>query len=97
MASHCTPDVIAGFQGCHSESKFYAHGVSLQSTATKYLRALLGLFSPNLIDQSSCRILTTHAKTRPILHDDWSIRLGENRPYQSSQTFDGYALLYSEV
>ena len=26
------------------------------------------------------RILTTHDKTRPILHDDWSIRLGENRP-----------------
>ena len=38
------------------------------------------LFSPNLIDQSSCRILTTDAKTRPILHDDWSIWLGENRP-----------------
>ena len=32
-----------------------------------------------LIDQSSCRILTTHAKTRPTLHDDWSIRFGENR------------------
>ena len=37
-------------------------------------------FSPNLKDQSSCRILTTHAKARPMLHDDWSIRLGENRP-----------------
>ena len=36
--------------------------------------------SPNIIDQSSCGILTTYAKTRPILHDDWSIRLGENRP-----------------
>ena len=47
--------------------------------AAKCLRALSGLFSPNLIDQSSCRILTTHAKTRPILHDDWSIWLGENR------------------
>ena len=32
------------------------------------------------IDQSSCRILTTHAMIRSILHDDWSIRLGENRP-----------------
>ena len=26
------------------------------------------------------RILTTHAKTRPILRGDWSIRLGENIP-----------------
>ena len=25
-----------------------------------------------------------------ILHDDWSIRLGENRPDQRSQTFNGY-------
>ena len=37
-------------------------------------------FSPNLIDQSSSRILTTYAKARLILHDDWSVRLGENRP-----------------
>ena len=35
-------------------------------------------FLPNLIDQSSSRILTTHARTRPILHDDWLIKLGEN-------------------
>ena len=34
------------------------------SIAAKCFRALSGLFSPNLIDQSSCRILTTHAKTR---------------------------------
>ena len=52
-----------------------------------FLTALSGLFSPNLIDQSSCMILTTHAKTRPILHDDWSIRLGKNRLYRSSQHF----------
>ena len=50
------------------------------SIAAKCLRTLSGLFSPNLVDQSSRRILTTHAKTRPILHDDWSIKLGENRP-----------------
>ena len=43
------------------------------SIATKCLRALSGLFSPNLIHQSSCRILTTYAKTRSILYDDWSI------------------------
>ena len=41
---------------------------------------LSGLFSSNLIDQLSYRILTTQAKTRTIFHDDWSIRLGENRP-----------------
>ena len=41
------------------------------SKAAKCLRALSGLFSPKLIDQSSCRILTTHVKTRPVLHDDW--------------------------
>ena len=49
------------------------------SIAAKCLRAMLNLFSPNLIDQSSCRILITHAKARPILHDDWSVRFGENR------------------
>ena len=27
-----------------------------------------------------------------ILHDDWSIKLGENRSDQSSQTFGGYAI-----
>ena len=43
---------------------------------TKCLRALSGLFSPNLIGQSSSKILTAHAKTRPILHDEWSSRLG---------------------
>ena len=57
-----------------------------RSIAAICLRALSGLFSSNLTDQSSCRILITHAKTRSILHDDWSISLGENRPYQSSQT-----------
>ena len=50
------------------------------SIAAKFLRTMASLFSPNLIDQSSCRILSTHAKARPILRDDWSIRLGENRP-----------------
>ena len=40
----------------------------------------ISLFSPNLIDQSSSRILTTYVKYRPILHDDWLIKLGENRP-----------------
>ena len=48
--------------------------------AVKYLRTLSSVFSLKLVSQSSCRVLTTHAKTRPILHDDWSIRLGENRP-----------------
>ena len=52
----------------------------------------VSLFSPSLVNQSSCRILTTHAKARPILHDDWSIRLGENRPYKSSKKFGDYAL-----
>ena len=50
------------------------------SIAAEYLRTMLSLFSPNLIDQSSSRILTTHAKPRPILDDDWPNRLGENGP-----------------
>ena len=50
------------------------------SIAAKRLRTLSSLFSLNLIHQSSCRIMTIHAKTRPILHADWSIRLGENGP-----------------
>ena len=48
------------------------------SIAGKCLRTMSSLFSPNLIDQ--CGILLTQARARPILHDDWSIRLGENRP-----------------
>ena len=52
----------------------------VESIATRYLRTLLGLFSPSVIGQSSCRILTTHDKTRPTSNDDWSIRLRENRP-----------------
>ena len=50
------------------------------SIAAKCLRTLSSLFSPDIIDQSRCRIMTTHARARPILHADWSIRLGENRP-----------------
>ena len=65
---------------------------SAGTKSAKSLRALSGLFSLNLIDQSACRVLTTHAKTRPILHYDWSIRLGENRRYQSSQTFGAILL-----
>ena len=71
---------------CHlmvSGYKFYKYRkckINESSIVAKYLRTLSSLFSPNLIDQSSCRIMTTHTKSRPILHDDWSIRLGENRP-----------------
>ena len=54
--------------------------IAICSIPAKYLRTLSSLFSPNLIDQSSSRILTRHAKTRPVLHDDWLIKLGENRP-----------------
>ena len=50
------------------------------SITAKCLRTQSGLLSPNLIDQSSCRIPKTQAKARPVLHDDWSIRMGENRP-----------------
>ena len=49
------------------------------SIATKCLRALSDLFSPNLIDQSSCRMGLALACVMRILHEDWSIRLGENR------------------
>ena len=70
---------------------------SVNGIAAKCLRALSGLFSPNLIDQSLCRILTTHVTTRPNLHDDWSVRLGEHRLYQSSQTFGSYASVNRKV
>ena len=62
----------------HSFAKSFAVTI-----ATKYLRAQTGLFSPNLNGQSSCRILITHEKTRPMLQDDWSTRLGENRSDQT--------------
>ena len=58
---------------------FYPPKIDQTSIPAICLRALLCLFSPNIIGQSPWRILTTHTKTRPILHDDWSIRLGENR------------------
>ena len=57
------------------------------------LRALSGLFSPYLFDQSLSRILISHAKTRPILHDDLSIRLRENKLDRSSQTFGDYDVM----
>ena len=56
------------------------HEIDNGSIAPKCLRTLSGLFSPNLIGKSSCRCLTTHTKTRPIFHDDWSIRCGGDRP-----------------
>ena len=68
------------FSICLCFSTQYSHYTSI---AARFLRTMSSLFSPNLIDQSSYRILSTHAKTRPILHDDWSIRLGENRPDSS--------------
>ena len=49
------------------------------SIAAEGLITVSSLFPPNLIDQSSCRILTIPSKTKPILHDDWSLRLGEKR------------------
>ena len=49
--------------------------------AAKCSRTLPGLFSPNLIDQSSCRLDLVLACVVRILHDDWLSSLGENRPY----------------
>ena len=62
------------------------------SIATKCLSTLSGLFSPYIIDKSSCRILITHAKTTPILHDDWSPGLGENRPERALKHFPAMLL-----
>ena len=50
------------------------------SIAAECFRAQLGPFSPNLIDQSSCRMDLVLACVIRILHDDGSIRLRENRP-----------------
>ena len=65
---------------------------TLSSIAAKCLITVPSLFSPNLIDQSSCRALTTHAKIRSILHDDWLIRLGENRPDRALEHLMGMLL-----
>ena len=75
----------------------FPSGSYVDSIAIKCLRALSGIFSPYLIDQSSCRILITHAKTRPSLHRNCSFRLGENRPYQSPQTYAGNAHVNLEL
>ena len=72
---------------------YYHYHISVQmNIAAKCLKALSGLFSPNLTDQLPRRSLTTQAKTRSILHNDWSSRLGENRPDQILLTFGGYAV-----
>ena len=47
--------------------------------ATKCWKVLSGLFSPNLIDQLPCKMGLVLACVVRILHDDWSIRMGENR------------------
>ena len=52
---------------------------AVSSIATKCLRALSGLFSPNLINQSLCNMDLVLACGVRILQEDWSIRLGENR------------------
>ena len=52
------------------------------SIAAKCLRALSGIFSPNLIDQSTCKMGLALACVITILHDDWSARLGDNRLYR---------------
>ena len=61
---------------CISLQKFYY----TESIAGKCFRALSGLFSPNQIGQSSCTMGLVLACVVRILHDDRSIRLGENRP-----------------
>ena len=48
--------------------------------SAKGLRSLSGLFSSNLTDQSSRRMGLVLACVVGILHDDWSLRLEENRP-----------------
>ena len=58
---------------CNTQQLFH-------SIAAKCLRTLSGLFSPNLIDQSSRRTGLVLASVVRIQHDDWPIRLGENRP-----------------
>ena len=52
----------------------------MKESAWLSMRTISGQFSGNLIDKSPYRILTTHARTSPILHDAWSLKLGENRP-----------------
>ena len=76
----------------NTESEAYRQ-MSDASITAKCLRALSGLFSPNLIDQSSCRILSTHAETGPILYDDWSSRLGEYRPCRASNHLAALVML----
>ena len=52
----------------------------MEGIPVKCLRALSDLFSPNLIDQSSCKTGLVSTFVVRIWHDDWSIRLGDNRP-----------------
>ena len=49
------------------------------SIAAKCLRATSGLFFPNLLDQSACKMRLALACVVIILHDDWSTKLEENR------------------
>ena len=54
-------------------------GTVRASIVAKCLRTLPGVFSLNLIDQSSCKMGLVVVCVVRILHDDWPIRLGENR------------------
>ena len=56
-----------------------AHCAYLQHSRQMYANSDK-VFSPNLIDQSSCRMGLVLACMVRIVLDDWSIRLGENRP-----------------
>ena len=69
-------------ESLHTSTKVqYSPGTMyLLSTAAKCLRALSGLFSPNLTNQSSCKMGLVLECVVRILYDDWSIKLQENRP-----------------
>ena len=58
----------------------YLKKLILLSIAAKCFSGLSGLFSPNLIDQSSCKMGLVLACVVRMLHNDWPISLGENRP-----------------
>ena len=73
---------------------FTPSSCELESIAAKFLKNLVYFSQPNLpiIVQDSGHERSA-AKFGPILHDSWSLRLGENRSDQSYRTFGSYAEL----
>ena len=71
--------------------------IPLVSITAKCLRSLSDPFSPNLTDQSSCKMDLVLACVVRLLRDDWSIWLGEIDLTGFSNIWRLFSLSYSQL